>query len=129
MVLVMFLHTVSVPPHPHPLFNMCWRSRFSTVYRQSHWPVPYYVIVRIFYLNLLPLNIKLSLRKTDHLADLGVNGRIIFKWIFKKQEQASKDLSSSKYVQVACSSEHSNEPLSSINERNFMTVFLHNLSN
>jgi len=75
------------------------------------------------------MNIKLSFRKTDHLAGLGVNERTVFKWIFKKQEQPTKDLSSSKYGQVACSSVHSNEILSSINERNFMTEFLHKIIN
>ena len=113
-------NSISTIPHPTPSSTQVLRPRFSTVHRQTYRPVPYDVIVSIFYLNLLALDTKLFLRKTDHLADLGVNGRIIFKWIFKTQEQASKDLSSSKYGQVAGSCEHGNEPLSSINERNFI---------
>jgi hypothetical protein len=48
-----------------------------------------------------------------HKQDLGVEGRVIFKWIFKRQD--GLDSTGSSYGRVAGPLKHGNEPSSSVN--------------
>jgi len=61
-------------------------------------------------------------RARKHFEDLGVDGRIILKWIFKKLVwmMDGLDCSASGYGQVAGACECCNEPSGSINRREFL---------
>jgi hypothetical protein len=60
-----------------------------------------------------------SLKKRDHLGDLGADGKIILKWILGKHLMVWLDSSGSGQGTVAGCYEHSNEPSDSIKDGEF----------
>jgi hypothetical protein len=60
--------------------------------------------------------------RPEEMEDIGIDGRIIIKWFFKKwDERHGMDCSGSVQEQVAGPSERGNEPSGSINVGNFFT--------
>jgi hypothetical protein len=55
-----------------------------------------------------------NLKERDHLEDLILGGRIMFKWILKKCDGSVLDKSGSRQGHVTGCCEHSNEPLDSL---------------
>jgi hypothetical protein len=61
-----------------------------------------------------------SMREADYVEEVGVHGRIILKWIFKKIGGVDPDSSGSGYGQKAGCGEHGNERSFSIKFGKFL---------